>query len=108
MKIAVTIRHEQMNPVMKDYAHEKVEGLEKYFDRITRATLVIEGKLKSQRAELIVLLPKGITLVAKAKAFDIKEVIDGVTDKMIRQISKSKKKMQSKHHTKANAQIKEQ
>jgi putative sigma-54 modulation protein len=79
-----------------DFIEEKVQKMEKYFDRIIEARVHLKlensGQIKDKIAELRLSVP-GEILVAKDSAKTFESSIDGATDAMRRQLLKYKERL---------------
>ena len=100
MKATITVRHENLDEASKNYARVKTEGLTRFFERITKANMILDGKGAFQYVEVIASIPRSATLVSHAKNKDVKSAIDEAILKMEHQLSKLKSKIMDKHHGK--------
>lgn len=100
MDITISGRHVHVTEAMKNYAKEKAQRLQKYFERIQhiRVTLNIEGE--RQMAEIVATAIGGVTLVAHTTEPDMYAAIDLVVEKLERQIIKHKEKLYYKREKK--------
>jgi putative sigma-54 modulation protein len=93
LRISIAGRHISITEAIKDYAREKAEKFEKYFEGITnvQVKLVVEGL--QHNAEMIVAAAGGATIIASAGSTDMYSAIDIVTDKIERQLKKHKARL---------------
>jgi putative sigma-54 modulation protein len=95
MQINITGHHVDLTDALRDYVNTKFDKLERHFDHITnvQVTLTVQGQ--QQEAEATVNLSGG-ELFAKAQADDMYAALDGLIDKLDRQVVKHKEKMQNR------------
>jgi putative sigma-54 modulation protein len=91
MQINISGHHVEVTQALKDYVHSKVEKLERHFDNITnvQVTLTVEKQLQKAEATLHA---AGADLHANADDDNMYAAIDGLTDKLDRQLLKHKEK----------------
>jgi len=94
MQLNITGHHVEITPALKSYVEDKIKKIEKHFSNITNVhvTLTVETKLL-QKADAIVHLAKG-EIHATEKHEDMYAAIDGLVDKLDRQVIKHKEKLQ--------------
>ncbi len=91
MKTSVTARHFDLSRQVHDHAISAMEGLEKYFERIVDAHLVLVKENNRWTAEAVIGVP-GETLTAESEDDLLFTAIDDVTAKAERQLKKYKAK----------------
>ncbi|MCB0834351.1 MAG: ribosome-associated translation inhibitor RaiA [Bacteroidetes bacterium] len=106
MKIRITARHEKLSPRVKQYLEEKLERLERYYDRIVDCETVFERVKSSEKVEIKIRV-YGTLLVAKASSTDVTKAIDTAIDKLERQLKKFKDKIKSKPHVRMTESLAE-
>ena len=94
MQLNITGHHVDLTDALRDYVNEKFGKLERHFDHITNVQVTLTVQNQRQEAEATVKLAGG-ELFAKAEAADMYAAIDGLIDKLDRQVIKHKEKMQS-------------
>ena len=96
MRINISGHHVEVTQPLKDYVMSKFERLERHFDQITNVdvTLVVEKMVQKAEASVHV---AGADLFADSEDQDMYAAIDGLVDKLDRQIIKHKEKAQGKH-----------
>lgn len=96
MQLTVTGRHIDVSPALRDYVATKLAKLERHFDHVTdiRCTLTVEKLL--HKAEAIINLSGG-TIHADSIQEDMYAAIDGLVDKLDRQVKKHKEKVTDHH-----------
>lgn len=95
----ITLRGDKIKitDAMQEYANEKLERLNKYFDDSDnmKANLVVKVQNYKQKVEVTIPL-KSFILRAEEVQDDFYIAVDTVVDKLERQIRKNKTKLQSK------------
>lgn len=91
MQINLSGHHVEITDALRDYVEKKLGRLERHFDNITQAHVILnlEHERRQAEAELHV---SGGTLFATAESDDMYAAIDALTDKLDRQIKKHKEK----------------
>jgi putative sigma-54 modulation protein len=95
MQINITGHHVELTDALHEYVHSKFEKLERHFDNITNVQVTLSVEKLRQQAEADVHLAGG-KLFATHEHEDMYAAIDGLTDKLDRQIIKHKEK--TKNH----------
>ena len=92
MQINLTGHHVDITSALRNYVHEKFERLERHFTHVieTRVILTVEKLRHKAEASLLV---SGNRLFADAVEEDMYAAIDGLVDKLDRQILKHKEKL---------------
>lgn len=91
MNISITGRHMEISDSLKDYAEKKIRKLEKYFNQLIDANLVMFIVKQDHITELLV-NGDGVQFFASVKAGDMYSSIDLLMDKMENQIVRYKEK----------------
>lgn len=94
MQINLTGHHVEITDSLRDYVHKKFAKLERHFDNITNTHVVLTLE-KQAIAEAKILLSGG-ELFATAQHDDMYAAIDGLLDKLDRQVIKHKEKLKQK------------
>lgn len=100
MKLLVTLRDDAIPEDARDYARERMQHLEKYFERITSAEVILSvatSRKRSYRAEFVAHATRGAILVASAEASDIKAAIDRAQAEMKRELVRHKERLTDHH-----------
>jgi len=97
MQINISGHHVEVTEALKDYVHSKVEKLERHFDNITNVQVTLTVEKLVQKAEATV-HASGAELHANADDENMYAAIDGLTDKLDRQLLKHKEKMNNHRH----------
>lgn len=100
MKIIVSARHFDLTPALKDFAHEQLNALTKYFDQVIEVDLVLrvdetKDKADQQIAEAH-LWAAGARLHGEAHAEDMYQAIQAVSNKLEKQLKRYKDKVRGK------------
>lgn len=91
MQINLTGHHVDITDALKGYVDNKFERLERHFDHVTNAHVVLSVEKLRQRAEAT-LYVNGGNLFAEAVHEDMYAAIDALIDKLDRQMIKHKEK----------------
>lgn len=102
MEMKITFRNLDPIDSLKNYAQEKVERVNKYFDRATEAHVVLSVERHLHHAD-ITILSGSYVLRGREKSEDMYASIDLAMDKIERQLKRYKDKLKS-HYGKARAQ----
>ncbi len=94
MQINITGHHVELTDALNEYVHSKFDKLERHFDNITNAQVVLSVEKQRQVAEADIHIAGG-QLVATHEHDDMYAAIDGLVDKLDRQIIKHKEKMKA-------------
>ncbi|MGI9335530.1 MAG: ribosome hibernation-promoting factor, HPF/YfiA family [Gammaproteobacteria bacterium] len=96
MQLNLSGHHVDVTPALKQYVASKLERLERHFDRVTLANVVLSVEKLNKKAEATVNISGG-QLFADAMDPDMYAAIDALADKLDRQIRRHKEKI-SNHH----------
>jgi putative sigma-54 modulation protein len=91
MQINITGHHVELTDSLNEYVQSKFEKLERHFDNITNAQVTLSVEKNRQKAEGDVHVAGG-QLFASDVQEDMYAAIDGLIDKLDRQIIKHKEK----------------
>ena len=95
MQINITGHHVDLTDAITDYVESKFAKLERHFDNITNVQVTLTVQNQRQEAEATVQISGG-ELFARAEGEKLYAAIDGLIDKLDRQIIKHKEKLQSR------------
>ncbi len=95
MQLNLTGRHVEITESLRDYVNNKFAKLERHFDHINNVHVILDIEKLSQKAEAT-LHVNGGELFATAAHQDMYAAIDGLIDKLDRQVIKHKEKL-SRH-----------
>jgi putative sigma-54 modulation protein len=94
MQINITGHHVELTDALNEYVRTKFDKLERHFDNITNAQVTLSVEKQRQQAEADVHLAGG-QIFATHEHDDMYAAIDGLIDKLDRQIIKHKEKMKA-------------
>lgn len=94
MEIQITSRHEKATQSLQDTITAEIEGLQKFYDRITSCHVVLDAERGKQIME-IVLNMAGHTVAASAKAENLGKAMDSAITKVERQLKKISEKIKT-------------
>lgn len=102
MNLLITGHHVDVTPTLREYVQDKLERVTRHFDQIIDVAVILgiekpAEKDKRQRAEVNLRI-KGNVLHVEDYAEDLYAAIDGMMDKLNRQVLKSKEKIQAHQH----------
>lgn len=95
MNVTMSGHHVELTQALKDFTHEKLSKIERHAQDITTVHVILSVDKNIQKAEAK-LHYKGIDIFADANSEDLYAAIDGLIDKLDRQILKHKQKVQKK------------
>jgi len=92
MQINLTGHHVEITDSLRDYVDTKFEKLERHFDHINNVHVILNVEKLSQKAEATLHLSGG-EVFANSEHTDMYAAIDGLIDKLDRQVIKHKEKL---------------
>ncbi|MGK2905125.1 MAG: ribosome hibernation-promoting factor, HPF/YfiA family [Desulfuromonadales bacterium] len=93
MRINVTFRHMESSEPVRNYVEDKLPKVKKYIDEPVEAQVVLSVEKKIRHKAEVALTAKGITIKATDETADMYAAIDGVLDKLERQLKRYKDKI---------------
>jgi putative sigma-54 modulation protein len=96
MQINLTGHHVDLTDSLRDYVESKLEKLERHFDQVVDVHVILSVEKLRQKAEATVHL-SGSNLYADDTQEDMYAAIDGLIDKLDRQVKKHKEKITNHH-----------
>ena len=97
MKIRITSRHQKLAPKLKGYVEEKLDRLERYYDRIIDCDVILDKEKTAEKVEVNIKVYSTVINV-KAKDPDVTKAVDLCMDKLEVQLKKFKEKMKKRPH----------
>ncbi|MEA1939744.1 MAG: ribosome-associated translation inhibitor RaiA [Candidatus Caldatribacteriota bacterium] len=97
MKIIIKGRHVEITDALRNYLEKKLTKVEKHFDHILEATVVLSVEKNRQIVEVTLQARKAL-IRAEVETDDMYASIDKATDRLERQIRKYKEKYLKKPH----------
>lgn len=101
MHIDVTGQHIEVTGALRAYVETRLAKLERHFDHVTTAHVVLTVEKLRQKAEATVHV-SGASLVAIGEHEDMYAAIDALSDKLDRQIRRHKEKLTDHHRDRAS------
>jgi len=99
MQINLTGHHIDLTDSMKAYVNEKMTKLERHFDQVTDTHVILTVDKQGHKAEATVHM-SGNNVFADCISDDMYAAIDGLVDKLDRQVKKHKEKLKNHLHHK--------
>lgn len=99
MHINITGHHVDVTPALRAYVTEKMQKLVRHFDQVSSINVILNVEKLQQQAEATV-TAAGRTLFATDSAMDMYASIDGLVDKLDRQVRRYKDRITDHHHAK--------
>lgn len=92
MQVNVTGHHVEVTPALRGYVHEKMQRLARHFDHVISINVVLNVEKHIHQAEATV-HTAGKSLFANAADGDMYAAIDGLIDKLDKQIRRYKDRL---------------
>jgi putative sigma-54 modulation protein len=99
MQLNITGHHVETTPALRAYVTEKMQRLTRHFDHVISINVILKVEKLEQVAEGTV-NAGGKTLFATDTAMDMYAAIDGLIDKLDRQVRRLKDRLRDHHHVK--------
>ncbi|MFQ5609475.1 MAG: ribosome hibernation-promoting factor, HPF/YfiA family [Gammaproteobacteria bacterium] len=96
MQVKLTGHHVEITNALKEYLNNKFDRIERHFDNVTAVNCILTVEKLRHKAEAKINVSGG-TLFADAVEDDMYAAIDGLVDKLDRQIKKHKEKITNHH-----------
>ena len=96
MNVTLAGHHIEITQSLKDYLNTKFERIERHFDNVTSVHCILSVEKLEHKAEAKINVSGG-TLFADAIEEDMYAAIDGLVDKLDRQVQKHKEKLTDHH-----------
>ncbi len=97
MRMTITGHHVEVSPALRAYVTEKMQRLSRHFDHVISIDVILNVEKLDQIAEASV-NAGGRNLFATHTATDLYAAIDGMSDKIDRQVRRLKAKLRNNHH----------
>lgn len=94
MQLKISGHHLDITPSLREYVTNKIDRLNKHHDKITTTDVILSIDKLAQKAEARIHV-SGADLFADAVAEDMYAAIDGLTDKLDRQLIRHKEKLKA-------------
>ena len=92
MQILITGRHVEIPPNLREYIEEKAAKLTRFYDRIHEVEVIVDHEAEQCSIEMIARVERKHVFVAGATGPDALALIDTITGKIERQLTKHKEK----------------
>ena len=92
MQISITGHHIDITQALRAYVESKFTRLERHFDNMTNVHVILSIQKERQKAEASIHVSRG-NLFADVEHEDMYAAIDGLVDKLDRQLKKHKEKL---------------
>lgn len=97
MQINLTGHHVEITDSLRNYVEEKMERVERHFDKVTNTHVILSVENVRHKAEATVHM-SGNNIFAESTEDDMYKAIDALVDKLDRQVKKHKEKITNHHH----------
>lgn len=101
MKIDVTGHHVNVTEAMRQYVGGKFERVERHFDNVSKAHVILTVEKLLHKAEATVSVPGTGPVFAEAQDENMYAAIDALTDKIDRIVKKHRSKVTDHHNREA-------
>jgi len=101
MQITLTGHHIDITDSLRNYVNEKMEKLERHFDKVSNTHVILTVENLTHKAEATVHM-SGNDIFAEANEDDMYAAIDSLVDKLDRQVKKYKEKLKNHLHHKTS------
>ena len=103
MQLNITGHHVEITPPLRAYVTEKMQRLSRHFDNVISINVIMKVEKLQQLAEARV-NAGGRTLFATETSSDMYAAIDGLSDKLDKQVRRLKSRLRDHHHVKPDQQ----
>ncbi|HET9576757.1 MAG TPA: ribosome-associated translation inhibitor RaiA [Usitatibacter sp.] len=97
MNLQLTGRHVEITPAIRDYVVSKLTRIERHFDHVIDVNVIMTVEKLDQRIDVNVHL-SGKDIHVQAHDEDMYAAIDGLIDKLDRQVIRHKERFQVNRH----------
>ena len=96
MNLQVSGHHLEITPALHDYVTGKLERITRHFDNVIDVSVILSVDKLNHKAEVTVHLA-GKDVYVESVDEDLYAAVDGLVDKLERQVQKYKQKLQDHH-----------
>lgn len=96
MQMNLTGHHVDITPALRDYVTTKMEKVERHFDNVTDAHVILTVEKLRHKAEATIHVSGG-NIYADAVEEDMYAAIDALIGKLDRQVKRHKEKLKAHH-----------
>ncbi len=104
MNLNISGHHLDLTPPLREYVKEKLKRVERHFDHLISAEIILTVEKLEQKAEATI-HASGANLHAAAVAEDMYAAIDMLSDKLDQQTRKHKEKLRDHHNREAHKRM---
>lgn len=104
MNLNISGHHVDVTVPMRDYVKDKLKRVERHFDHLIRADVILSVEKERQKAEATV-HASGANLHAEAINGDMYAAIDMLMDKLDQQTRKHKEKLRDHHQKESHKRM---
>ena len=97
MQINLTGHHIEITDALRNYVNEKMGRLERHFDKVSNTHVILSLENVTHKAEATVHM-SGNDIFAESHENNMYAAIDGLVDKLDRQVKKHKEKLKNHLH----------
>ena len=106
MQLNLTGHHIEITDSLRTYVQEKMERVERHFDKVTNSHVILTVENVRHKAEATVHM-SGNDVFAENTEDNMYAAIDGLIDKLDRQVKKHKEKITNHHKRQPNLDLSE-
>jgi putative sigma-54 modulation protein len=96
MQINITGHHIELTPALRAYATEKLQRISRHFDHVISVDVILKVENHHKQAEAKV-MAAGKSLFAQESGSDMYAAIDGLIDKLDKQVRRYKDRLRGNH-----------
>lgn len=104
MQINITGHHIEVTPALKAYVTDKLQRIYRHFDHVISTDVILRVENHHKQAEAKV-VAAGKSLFAQESGNDMYAAIDGLIDKIDRQVRQYKDRVRSRHGSTAKKAV---
>ncbi len=97
MQMNLTGHHVEITDSLRNYVEEKMQKIERHFDKVTNNHVILTVEGIRQKAEATIHV-SGNDIFAESTDENMYAAIDAMVDKLDRQVKKHKEKITNHHH----------
>lgn len=97
MQTRVSIPHGDYPGAIRETVDERLQGLDRYFDRIVSLHAVLARERENHRVELVANVGRGVTLVVDSRQDLLNSALDDALQRMGQVLSRHKEKLVGRH-----------
>jgi len=101
MQSNITGHHIEVTPALKAYATEKLGRISRHFDNVISINVILKLEKPQQQIAEATVSASGKSLFAQDSSTDMYAAIDGLSDKLDKQVRRYKDRLRGHHATAA-------